>query len=413
MSRERESHNRDSSVGGWTAVLRKKFQGTNSVSRGRNGMLISLFVEDIPDAMDHKTLHKMFVRFGVVKDVFIPRKKSKTEKRFGFVQYGCSIVADTGGATNRAAADRQGFSGTNAVKAPVQQKYVQMVTGASNHHVSHAQMFKSVEPWSVNRQCSFEIEVWLCSYGIPMHAWNVDTFMAIGQHWGEVLSIEDDIVKCIRCDIGKVNISTSNPSVINRQMKLVVGWKSFEIRVAEEQSVFICNSNFNCSCWCHRWEDEQLDSGSMGGEDDDVEHGLEDRNTEIEGDNSPFLSAGVRDNINGNSGYDWNTKNLGEYEMRGFHWELIWLLRSRRMRRVEKQMAVGIRAALIRGFINPGGLLSDFSDVFQDRDPRAAFNIGDLAWNQWRSCFFYLQSSQSPSLGSCGVVALEAASLDP
>ncbi|GAB2274123.1 Serine arginine-rich splicing factor 2 [Dionaea muscipula] len=36
----------------------------------------------------------MFSKFGVVKDVFIPKKRSKSGKRFGFVRYDSRIAAD-------------------------------------------------------------------------------------------------------------------------------------------------------------------------------------------------------------------------------------------------------------------------------------------------------------------------------
>ncbi|GAB2268018.1 hypothetical protein Dimus_002996 [Dionaea muscipula] len=36
----------------------------------------------------------LFSSFGVVKDAFIPRKKSKRGNRFGFVRYDCSVAAE-------------------------------------------------------------------------------------------------------------------------------------------------------------------------------------------------------------------------------------------------------------------------------------------------------------------------------
>ncbi|GAB2294135.1 hypothetical protein Dimus_028354 [Dionaea muscipula] len=134
---------------------------------------------------------------------------------------------------------------------------------------------------------------------------------------GEVLQVEDDIANYTRCDIGKVKISTSIPSAINHQMKLVVGWKTFVIRIAEEQSTFICNSNFSCGCLCHRREDEQISSVGLEGDDDDVDRSIENRISEVEEDNSRLLIAGSRDDINNNNDCDARSKSLGELEMRG------------------------------------------------------------------------------------------------
>ncbi|GAB2297819.1 hypothetical protein Dimus_031906, partial [Dionaea muscipula] len=49
---------------------------------------------DLPDAMDLGAFHRLFAKFGVVKDVFVPRKRSKLGKRFGFVRYDCPVVAE-------------------------------------------------------------------------------------------------------------------------------------------------------------------------------------------------------------------------------------------------------------------------------------------------------------------------------
>ncbi|GAB2276253.1 hypothetical protein Dimus_010984 [Dionaea muscipula] len=64
------------------------------MSRSTGGKICTIFVEDIPDAMDRAAILRLFVKFGVVRDVFIPRKRSKTGKRFGFVRYNCSVAAE-------------------------------------------------------------------------------------------------------------------------------------------------------------------------------------------------------------------------------------------------------------------------------------------------------------------------------
>ncbi|KAL7161390.1 hypothetical protein ACSBR2_041948 [Camellia fascicularis] len=45
--------------------------------------------------MDAKALFKLFMKFGVVKDVFIPFKRRKvTKSRFGFVRFDCQVAAN-------------------------------------------------------------------------------------------------------------------------------------------------------------------------------------------------------------------------------------------------------------------------------------------------------------------------------
>ncbi|KAL7161623.1 hypothetical protein ACSBR2_042151 [Camellia fascicularis] len=60
------------------------------------GGLFTLFVDNIPEAMNPKRLYGLFSKFGIVKDVFIPMKKRKatTGSKFGFVRYDCSVAAE-------------------------------------------------------------------------------------------------------------------------------------------------------------------------------------------------------------------------------------------------------------------------------------------------------------------------------
>ncbi|KAH7852391.1 hypothetical protein Vadar_024282 [Vaccinium darrowii] len=63
-----------------------------------NGMrakppLFTLFVDNIPDKLDQSWLVTTFSKFGIVKDAFIPAKKSRRGSRFGFVRYDCSVSA--------------------------------------------------------------------------------------------------------------------------------------------------------------------------------------------------------------------------------------------------------------------------------------------------------------------------------
>ncbi|GAB2293098.1 Serine/arginine-rich splicing factor 12, partial [Dionaea muscipula] len=80
--------------GGWLPVLNRRFRSGNTMSRERGSRLVSLFVEDIPDSMDYIEIKKMFAKFGVVRDVYVPKKRSKASKRFDFVRYDCSVATE-------------------------------------------------------------------------------------------------------------------------------------------------------------------------------------------------------------------------------------------------------------------------------------------------------------------------------
>ncbi|KAI8531854.1 hypothetical protein RHMOL_Rhmol11G0168200 [Rhododendron molle] len=57
--------------------------------------VVTLFVDNIPDKATHLWLRKVFNNYGVIRDAFIPVKRSsKTGSKFGFVRYNCSVSAD-------------------------------------------------------------------------------------------------------------------------------------------------------------------------------------------------------------------------------------------------------------------------------------------------------------------------------
>ncbi|KAH7850164.1 hypothetical protein Vadar_028690 [Vaccinium darrowii] len=57
--------------------------------------LISLFVDNLPKDVGLFWFKKFFSQYGVVKDAYIPCKRSKvTNRRFGFVRFDCAISAE-------------------------------------------------------------------------------------------------------------------------------------------------------------------------------------------------------------------------------------------------------------------------------------------------------------------------------
>lgn len=59
------------------------------------GPLVTLFVDNLPEDVPIRWLKFFFNKFGIVKDAFLPLKRSKaTGRRFGFVRYNCLASAD-------------------------------------------------------------------------------------------------------------------------------------------------------------------------------------------------------------------------------------------------------------------------------------------------------------------------------
>ncbi|XP_028078987.1 probable splicing factor, arginine/serine-rich 4 [Camellia sinensis] len=78
---------------GWILVTRQWRGGGAQSKEGKNGFF-TVFVDNIPSVMDAKALYKLFSKFGIVKDAYIPFKRRKVmNSRFGFVRYDCRISA--------------------------------------------------------------------------------------------------------------------------------------------------------------------------------------------------------------------------------------------------------------------------------------------------------------------------------
>ncbi|KAL7258283.1 hypothetical protein ACSBR1_004413 [Camellia fascicularis] len=79
---------------GWISVVRQLKGREAQGKEAKRGLLIVL-VDNLPLAMDAKTLFELFTKFGIVKDVFIPTKRRiVTNSRFGFVRFDCHVAVD-------------------------------------------------------------------------------------------------------------------------------------------------------------------------------------------------------------------------------------------------------------------------------------------------------------------------------
>ncbi|KAI8570576.1 hypothetical protein RHMOL_Rhmol01G0045700 [Rhododendron molle] len=82
-----------SDEGGWIPVI-SKLSNQNGKKILGDQQFFTLYVDNLPEDVGRQWLRKTFNNFGVVKDVYIPLKRSRVPaNRFGFIQYNCSISA--------------------------------------------------------------------------------------------------------------------------------------------------------------------------------------------------------------------------------------------------------------------------------------------------------------------------------
>lgn len=83
-----------SDEGGWIPVI-SKLSNQNGKKILGDQQFFTLYVDNLPEDVGRQWLRKTFNNFGVVKDVYIPLKRSRVSgNRFEFIRYNCSVSAD-------------------------------------------------------------------------------------------------------------------------------------------------------------------------------------------------------------------------------------------------------------------------------------------------------------------------------
>ncbi|KAL6976005.1 hypothetical protein U1Q18_024800, partial [Sarracenia purpurea var. burkii] len=70
--------------------------------------------------------------------------------------------------------------------------------------------------------------------GVPLHAWNEETFLLIGDLWGSAVSVDPKTVYKDELEVGRILLSTDHRGIINHQCELKVGNFIYPIHCFEE-----------------------------------------------------------------------------------------------------------------------------------------------------------------------------------
>ncbi|GFY83050.1 hypothetical protein Acr_02g0012900 [Actinidia rufa] len=100
--------------------------------------------------------------------------------------------------------------------------------------------FEEVEEWSEKALINWNRSVWLKCYGIPLQFWNNNTFLKIGNLWGEVLAIDDETANYKNFEYGRVRIFTSCFENICHSIQLDHNGLCFPVRIMEEVEKCLC-----------------------------------------------------------------------------------------------------------------------------------------------------------------------------
>ncbi|WJX31250.1 hypothetical protein P8452_19697 [Trifolium repens] len=124
--------------------------------------------------------------------------------------------------------------------------------------------FTKLIPWKPNlvSECR---DIWIQVYGLPLHAWEENSFKKIAGRFGVFLDFDEATVAKLRLDVARIKLRTVRRGMIDTVLQLKVLGERFDVWVVEER----------CSCGEEdSYEAEEgVRSGENGGSGEEVWRG--------------------------------------------------------------------------------------------------------------------------------------------
>nr|GFA95757.1 hydroxycinnamoyl-CoA quinate/shikimate transferase [Tanacetum cinerariifolium] len=158
----------------------------------------SVFITNFPKSCPAKELFQSCKQYGHVVDTFIPNKRSKTGRRFGFVRF---------------------------INVFNEERLVNNL-----YNMSNGSWFSQLKQASMK----FNIEgriAWVEVEGIPCKLWSDNTFKRIATKWGELLDIDDQDEMYFHSK--RLCIYTKSKKYIFEEFKIIIHDRAFWIRTKE------------------------------------------------------------------------------------------------------------------------------------------------------------------------------------
>ncbi|GJY52651.1 RNA-directed DNA polymerase, eukaryota, reverse transcriptase zinc-binding domain protein [Tanacetum coccineum] len=234
-----------------------------------NRISISIYVTNFPENFSAKELFQSCKQYGHVVDSFIPRKRTKEGKRFGFVRF--INVFNVDRLVNNLCTIWVGQFKLHANKARFQRATLNKGQGADHKKVANSLVphmgFMDVLCLMLNRikmncgpltnlknglmnegfveleslvseirQASFDINpdgriVWVEIEGVPLKLWTLNTFKRIVTRWGNLIDTNDSDGNCFHSK--RLCLFTKSISNIYENFKIIFRGKVYWIRAKE------------------------------------------------------------------------------------------------------------------------------------------------------------------------------------
>nr|GEW70802.1 RNA-directed DNA polymerase, eukaryota, nucleotide-binding alpha-beta plait domain protein [Tanacetum cinerariifolium] len=288
----------------------------------------SVFVTNFPKNSIARDLWKVCSDFGMVVDVFIPFKRSKSGKRFAFVRFIkvinlerlvsnlCTIWIERYHLhANYVRFERLQKPNSSIPRGPnhstsketnmenSKKSFVSVLKHGSQSHVTleiakpalildetcikefdfdMSLMGRAKDVYAIpNLPCiiskeatsSFEDEeriVWISIEGLPIKAWTPNNFRKIASLWRECVEWEEADLKSLSCK--HLCLKTNMKVIINERQKVIIQGKVYWIRVKELDAWF---SNFQEDDQDDLSSDEESQEGDVANKVDNNESGVD------------------------------------------------------------------------------------------------------------------------------------------
>ncbi|KAK2406699.1 zinc finger CCCH domain-containing protein [Trifolium repens] len=140
--------------------------------------------------------------------------------------------------------------------------------------------FSKIIPWKPNilSECR---DIWIQIYGIPLHAWEENSFKKIAGRFGVFLDFDEATIAKHRLDVARVKLRTVRRGIIDTVLQLKVQGEFFDVWVVEERCCHGEEGSYsevdgrrsleitNCNSGEHGWKGDDRDVFEDGSNDSD------------------------------------------------------------------------------------------------------------------------------------------------
>ncbi|KAA3468077.1 delta-cadinene synthase isozyme XC1 [Gossypium australe] len=223
-----------------------------------NENMVTVFVYNIPTSMHWKGLWALFGYHGNVVDAFIPTKRSRNGKRFGFVKFTNERDAQRSEEIAQEEKSEERLENDARTEVKIEKRIVQ-------GHVEDELLWNLQKCLSWSEKLKLNERVaWIEVSGVPLHCWNYETFKRVAGLWGNLVSIGEILTKVHNFKKIELLISITQSKMVDELVSMKVGDELFPVRVREQGLTEMNDNSLNIKARRKKNEEDNISgSGSV------------------------------------------------------------------------------------------------------------------------------------------------------